>query len=493
MAAIKKLAGQTVIYGLSSIVGRLLNYLLVPLYTYTFTEADYGVVTELYAYAALLMVIFTYGMETAFFRFFEQCDKDPKVFSTAQIGLLFSTIMLAIVLWFAAPLVSTTLYLEETQYVQFFILILAFDALAALPFARLRAQQKAFSFAGIKLINIGLNIGLNLLFLVLLPAIAGETNIWGQLANSLYKPSWGIQYIFLANLLASAITLLLLLPQFTQLRLGFDRQLFHKMLAYGWPLLIVGFAGLINETLDRILLKFLLPGSPAENQAMIGIYGACYKLSILMTLFIQAYRYAAEPFFFAEAKKADAKQTYANSFAAFFIIGVLIFLGVLLYLDIFQYFIGPAFRVGLTVVPILLLANLFLGLYYNLSIWYKLTDKTKLGAWVAVGGAFLTVALNFLLIPMLGYMGAAWTTLTVYVCMTVAAWLLGQRYYPVPYPLGRLSLYLVAAIALYSLTQLGQHTGITSELTIRLTFHTLLLIGYALVIIYIERPWVRWR
>lgn len=493
MAALKKLAGQTVIYGLSSIVGRLLNYLLVPLYTYTFTEAAYGIVTELYAYAALLMVVFTYGMETAFFRFFEQRDKDPKVFSTAQFGLLFSTIILAAVLWLAAPFISTALYLEETQYVQFFILIIAFDALAALPFARLRARQKAFSFAGIKLINIGLNIGLNLLFLVLLPAIAGEANVWGRLAHSLYEPSWGIQYIFLANLLASAITLLLLLPQFTQLRVGFDYQLFRKMLAYGWPLLIVGFAGLINETLDRILLKFLLPGSPAENQAMIGIYGACYKLSILMTLFIQAYRYAAEPFFFAEARNADAKKTYANSFTAFFLIGILIFLGVLLYLDLFQYFIGPAFRVGLTVVPILLMANLFLGLYYNLSIWYKLTDKTKLGAWVAVGGALLTVVLNYLLIPIMGYMGAAWTTLVVYVSMTIAAWVLGQRYYPVPYPVGRLSIYLVVAIGLYGLTQLGQHTGITADLSIRLTMHTLLLIGYALVIIYIERPWVRWR
>lgn len=493
MAALRQLAGQTVIYGLSSIVGRLLNYLLVPLYTYTFSEVAYGVVTELYAYTAFLLVVFTYGMETAFFRFYEQRQQDPKVFSTGQSALVVTTLVFSGLLFLLAPTLSDALYIGQVKFIRIFALILAFDALSALPFARLRAQHKALAFAGIKLINIGLNIGLNLLFLIVLPALSGQHSVLGGLAEDLYRPEWGIYYIFLANLIASGVTVVLLLPQFRQIRWGFDWNLWQKMLRYAWPLIIVGLAGIVNETIDRILLKFLLPGTPIENQAAIGIYGACYKLSILMTLFIQAYRYAAEPFFFAQAQKENAKDTYALSLTAFFLVGVLIFLGVMLYMDIFQYFIGPAFRVGLAIVPILLLANLFLGVYYNLSIWYKLTDKTGLGAWVAGGGALLTLILNILLIPELGYIGAAWTTLAVYSCMTVVSWWLGQRYYPVSYPIGRLALYLTLAIGLFFLAQGLYEWGLTASLTVRLFIHTLLLMTFVGITAYIERPWQRWR
>lgn len=493
MAALKQLAGQTVIYGLSSIVGRLLNYLLVPLYTYTFSETAYGVVTELYAYAAFLFVIFTYGMETAFFRFYEKRNKDPKVFSTAQSALIITTLLFTSLLFVFAPAITDLLYLRAPEFIRVFALILAFDALTALPFARLRARNKPFTFASIKLVNIGLNIGLNLLFLVGLPAWSGQSNALGSLADAIYQPEWGIMYIFYANLLASGITLLLLLPQFIQIRWGFDAALWRNMLKYAWPLIIVGLAGIINETLDRILLKFFLPGSPLDNQAAIGIYGACYKLSILMTLFIQAYRYAAEPFFFAQAKQKEAKSTYALSLTAFFLVGVLIFLGVMLYIDIFKYFIGPEFRVGLHIVPILLLANLFLGVYYNLSVWYKLTDKTGLGAWVAGGGALLTIILNVILIPIMGYVGAAWTTLAVYVCMTIASLWLGQRYYPINYPLGRLLLYFVGALAVFGLSHLLEKTGLTDTLVVRLSVHTVLLIIYLTAVVYIERPMQRWR
>lgn len=478
---------------MSSIVGRLLNYLLVPLYTYTFSETAYGVVTELYAYTAFLFVVFTYGMETAFFRFYEKKDRDPKVFSTGQSSLVISTLAFTTLLFVFAPKLTDLLYLRAPEFIRIFALILAFDALSALPFARLRARHKALSFAGIKLVNIGLNIGLNLFFLVGLPAWSGQPHFLGSIADAIYQPAWGIFYIFLANLLASGITLLLLLPQFLQIRWGFDAQLWKGMLKYAWPLIIVGLAGIVNETLDRILLKFLLPGTPLDNQAAIGIYGACYKLSILMTLFIQAYRYAAEPFFFAQSKKEDAKATYSLSLTAFFLVGTLIFLGVMLYMDIFQYFIGPAFRVGLHIVPILLIANLFLGVYYNLSIWYKLTDRTGLGAWVAGGGAILTLILNLILIPAIGYEGAAWTTLAVYVGMTVVSWWLGQRFYPVNYPVGRLLFFLGLSLGLYGLSAGLQEWGLTSDLTLRLLVHTILLIVFLAVVWWIERPLQRWR
>lgn len=495
MSGLRQLAGQTVVYGLSSIVGRLLNYLLVPLYTYTFTEAAYGVVTELYAYTALLFVLFTYGMETAFFRFYTERKKDPAVFSTAQRALFISTIVFVAVLMVLAPTIAEALYMtDHPEYIRAFAAILGFDALSALPFARLRAENKPLRFALLKLVNIGLNIGLNLFFIVLLADWCAhpETGIWHQLAQSIYRPSWGILYIFLANLLASGITWILLLPQQRAVRWGFDSALFGAMLRYAWPLIIVGLAGIVNETFDRILLKFLLPGSPQENQAAIGIYGACYKLSVLMTLFIQAYRYAAEPFFFAQSSSSDAKKIYAQSLTAFFIAGNVIFLGIVLYLDIFKYFIGPDFRAGLHIVPILLIANLFLGTYYNLSIWYKLTDRTKTGAWIAGAGAILTLLLNIILIPTMGYEGAAWTTLAAYASMSVAAYFLGKKHYPVPYPVGRLTGYLLLSVLIYALSRWLAAAGITETLLMRYALHFILLLTFLAVTLFAERPWSRW-
>ena len=455
---IRQLASQTAIYGLSSIVGRFLNYLLVPLYTRVFLQAEFGIYTQLYAYIAFAFVLFTYGMETAYFRFYEQ-EKSPKVASTALGSLLITTLVLTAILVLTSGSIAHTLQLVGHQdLIIFTALILGADALGAIPFAQLRSQNKPVKFAAIKLVNIGINIGINLFFLVLCPEILKSSSLASlhPLITSIYNPSFGIGYIFIANLAASGITLLLLYKELLYVRFGFDPALWKRMIRYASPLILVGLAGIVNEMLDRVLLKFLLHGTPEQNDAQIGIYGAAYKLSMLMSIFIQAYRYAAEPFFFAQASKTDARDIYAKTLKFFVIVGAIVFLGTLLYLDIIKYFLGRNFYEGLHVVPILLMANLFLGIYYNLSIWYKLTDKTLLGAYVTVGGALVTIGLNIWLIPIMGYTGSAWATLACYAFMAFASYFFGMKYYPVHYPLGRIALYIVSACAFICCSGFGR-------------------------------------
>jgi O-antigen/teichoic acid export membrane protein len=448
---LKKLAQQTAVYGLSSIVGRFLNYLLVPLYTYTFPAEDYGVVSEFYAYAGFFAVVLAFGLETGYFRFRSRDDMPAGVAYSGALGflLLANTVFILAVVIFRNPLADLLRYPDHPEYLLWFGLILALDAVSALPFARLRAEERALRFAGIKMAEILAAIALNLLFLLIWPKAA---RLWpGSLAASLYDPAIGVGYIFLANLIASVFKTLLLLPQFRGLRLREGFRVIKPILAYSLPMVIIGLSGVINETLDRAILKYLLPYDLNTNLRLLGIYGACYKLSILMTLFVQAFRYAAEPFFFAYAGRADAKRVYAQIMQYFVIFCVFIFLLVTLYLDAFQLFIGPEYREGLDVVPILLLANLFLGIYVNLSIWYKLTDRTLMGAWVSLFGSALTVALNLWWIPILGYRGSAWATLACYASMTAASYLLGQRYYPIPYPLLKIGTYLLFGLLLYGM------------------------------------------
>ncbi len=493
---IRKLAGQTAIYGLSSIIGRLLNYLLVPLYTYTFAPEAYGTVTELYAYAGFLMVLFTYGMETAFFRYSGNIGNPRKVFSTAFTSLLFTTLLLSgVLIAFRYPIAARLHYSGHEQYIVWFALIIGLDALASIPFARLRAEEKPVRFATVKVLNIGINIGLNLFFIVLCPWILRSEGLsaFHAIIGRIYDPTIGVGYIFISNLVASAATLLILLPELRRSRLSIDPVLWRKMVLYSLPLMFVGFAGIINEMLDRVLLKFLLPYSIEKNTALLGIYGANYKLSILLTLFIQAFRYAAEPFFFQQAGHENAPKLYARVLNWFVIAGMCIFLFILLYLDILKYFIGPKYHSGLNVVPILLMANLMLGIYYNLSIWYKLTDKTVYGALISIGGAVITVVLNILWIPVLGYMGSAWATLICYGSMVLASWWLGRKYYPVPYKIARIAGYIL----LGSLIYLAAHYLIDPLLpgrllfVLRLVIHTLLLLLYVLVILIVEKPFDR--
>ncbi|MBF6647280.1 oligosaccharide flippase family protein [Methylobacter sp. BlB1] len=449
MGIIKKLASQTAIYGISSIFGRFLNYLLVPLYTYYFSAAEYGVVSEFYAYAGFFSVLLLFGFETGYFRFRDkESPGRDTAYSTALIFVVLVNLgFFLLIRWINAPLSAALHYADHPEYVLWFAIILTLDAMTAIPFARLRAENKALRFAGIKMAEIMITILLSLFFIVYCPKALGQSP--GSWVSRVYDPAIGVGYIFIANLLASIFKFLLLIPQFRGLTWGFDRQLFGRMLRYSLPMVVIGFAGIINEMLDRALLKYLLPYDDVTNLKMLGIYSACYKLSILMSLFIQAFRYAAEPFFFAYAGNSDARKVYADVLKFFVIFCVFIFLMVTLFIDFFKYFIGEEFRAGLEVVPILLLANLCLGIYVNLSIWYKLTDRTVMGAFVSLAGAALTIVLNIWLIPTMGYIGSAWATLACYGAMVIVSYVLGRKYYPVAYDLKRVVGYTSLGIALY--------------------------------------------
>ena len=460
MNPLKKLASQTVIYGLSSVVGRLLNYLLVPLYTRYFLPAEYGVVTELYAYVAFLVVMLTYGMETAFFRFSKKVET-AKVYSTTLISLLISSVVFVGLIFLNSSAISQWLgYANHPEYIQFFALIIGMDAVASISFSKLREQDKAMRFAFIRIVNIMVNIGLNLYFIV-------------------YQ-EYGIAYIFIANLVASAITLLMLFPQMISSSWVFDKKLWKKMMIYALPLLIAGLAGMTNETIDRILLKHLLPNTDMAASEL-GLYGAFYKLSIIMILFIQTFRFAAEPFFFAQEKEANSRKIYADVMKYFTIIMAIIFLGVTIFYDVIKGFLGSEYHDerGFLVVSILLLANLFLGIYYNLSIWYKLTEKTKYGAYLSIFGAIITLSFNFTLIPVLGFVGCAWATLVCYFSMTVASYYLGKRHFSVPYQVKRIALYLFGMLCIYFCIYFTN---------LNMWINSLFLLGFVIFVYRLEKP-----
>ncbi len=450
MNPIKQLAGQTAVYGLSSIFARVLSYLLVPIYTRIFLPEEYGIVNEMYTYVSLLIVVLTYGFETGFFRFYQLETNKKKVYSTALISLI-STSMLFILaaILFAQPVADVLRYPNNKEYVIWFSMIIAMDALSSIPFALLRQQNKAKRFATIKIIGIIINVAFNLFFLILCPYLKNK-GILTDFVDTVYKGKIGVGYVFISNLISSGITIILLLPEITKVSYIFDYSLWKKMMRYSLPLLLVGLAGIINETMDRIFLKYMLPRE--ISMAQVGIYGACYKISILMTLFIQAFRFAAEPFFFSQAKSDNAKKVYADVMNYFVIVCAFIFLVIMLYIDGVKYFVGEKYYEGLPVVPILLMANLCLGIYYNLSIWYKLTGQTKYGAVISVVGALITVVLNIWLIPIIGYMGSAWATFICYFIMMVLSYMLGMKFYPVKYELKKILGYIGLSLLLYGIS-----------------------------------------
>jgi O-antigen/teichoic acid export membrane protein len=451
---LKRLASQTAIYGVSSVLGRFLNYLLVPLFTYTFAPPEYGVVAEFYAYMGFLAVLLTFGMETGYFRFRSGGEQAPEVvYATALRFLVLANLGFVLCAWMLRqPVADLLRHPSHPEYIWWCAAILALDSIGAAAFARLRAEDRAARFAVIKVLEIVLNVGLNLIFILGLRS-AFESDPTSFLGG-LWDPAIGIGYVFIANLAASGFKILMLGPQFLGGLRGFDAVLFRRLLRYSLPMVIIGLAGIVNEMLDRAALKYLLPYDDLTNMAQLGIYSACYKLSVLMTLFIQAFRYAGEPFFFAYAKQADAGRTYAIVLNWFVIFCVFIFLLVTLFLDVFQYFVGADYREGLTVVPVLLIANLLLGVYINLSIWFKLTDRTLMGAMVSLIGAAITIVALLILIPRYGYTGAAWAHLACYSAMVVISYLLGRRYYPVPYDLKRVFGYLTLGLALYGASRL---------------------------------------
>ena len=451
-SGIRQLASQTAIYGLSSMVGRFINFLLVPLYTARLAEvSDYGVVNVMFSYAAFLAVVYTYGMETAFFNFAREEGKEQSAYATASRSILISTILFTLpALLFAESMASLIGYPGNAFYIRCFAGILAADALAALPFAWLRQKQQALRFAGIRLAGIFINVGLNLFLLLGLPQLAAM----GMLNAAYTRPEYLVTYIFLSNLIASVCTFLLLWPQWKEARSGFDRDLLSRMLHYALPLIWVGLAGMVNETLDRILLKSILPAQEGDYQ--VGIYGAFYKLAMVLTIFVQAFRFAAEPFFFSRSKDDNPQESYARVMAVFIWVVSGMALATLLLLDVLApmlirkeiYFRDSR---GLEIVPILLAANLFLGIYYNLSIWYKLTGQTRMGARIAIAGAMLTITLNLLFIPRWGFVASAWTTCAVYLAMMLSSYALGQKYYPVNYRLGSAMLAILSAAGFYLL------------------------------------------
>jgi len=448
LASIKSLVGQTLIYGLGTIVPRLLNYLLLtPFYTRIFDKGEYGSLTVLYAYVAFLLVFLTYGMETTFFKFSESEKNKDKVFSTASWSMLFSTIPFAfIIIFFNQDIANWMQYAANPNYILWLGLIVSLDVFFSIPFAKLRQQDKAIRFTSIKLINITVNIGLNFLFLYVFKSAydIDPQSTFGQY----YSPEIGVGYVLIANLSSSAVVAILLLPELIKSQWKFDIQLWKRMMIYALPLLIVGLAAMINEVADKLLLRNILPNS-VNPMEQVGIYAANYKLAVLMTLFIQMFKYAAEPFFFKQAKEKNAKESYAAIMKYFVIFGLSIFLGVTMFLDWIKFFIGPQFHEGLKIVPIVLMANLFLGIYYNLSVWYKLTNKTHLGAIISILGAFVTLLINFTMIPKFGYMASAWATFAAYAVMMILSWIWGQKHYTIKYPMGRIALYFGLSTVLY--------------------------------------------
>lgn len=487
---IKKLAGQTAIYGLSSIVGRFLNYLLTPLWTSVFIAGQFGIITEMYAYVAFLVVLLTYGMETTFFRFSTKDGYQPEnVFTTILSTLSFSSIVfIFLAILFAQDIADWLMYPDHSEYVIWFAIIVGFDAITAVPLAHLRKENKPVKFAFVNLGNVAVNIFFNLFFIWYCKGNyeAGTTN-W--VIDTFYNHDIGVGYVFIANLIASIFKLVFVIPEISILRKGkFILNYLKPMFKYALPLLFVGMAGIVNETLDRILLKRLLVPDLGKDEALVqvGIYGANYKLSILITMFIQAYRYAAEPFFFNQEKEKGSRELYARIMNYFVIIVCVLFLFVMFYLDILKYFINnEKLWEGLSIVPILLVANVCLGIYYNLSIWYKLSFKTGYGALISIFGAVVTVVLNLILIPSMGYEGAAWTTLICYGLMVVVSYLLGQRFYPIPYNLQRIIGYVFGAVILF----LTSDFLISDyDLPIKLTLNTVILLGYLAVAYIFERP-----
>ena len=450
MGILKTLYKQTFIYGLATVVPKMLSFLLVRLHTdkaVLENVADYGDVSLIFAYFVLFNVLLAYGMETAFFRFLNSEQKKKSVLSTSAISLVLTSILVLVLGYFFRDQVSRITHID-TDYIVLVLWILFFDALVIIPFAYLRAMGKPIKYTVLKLLNVVLNLGLNVVLLLFLKSWAESSTFW----TTFYRPNFEVHYIFIANLVASGVTFLTLISFYFKLNYNFDAKLWKQMLRYAFPVLIAGIAFSINETFDRILLERLLPDNLAKDA--IGTYSACYKLALFMMLFATAYRLGIEPFFFSNAKAKDAKANYAKILEFFVIFGALILLTVVVFVDILKLILIPneAYWEAMTVVPILLLAYLFLGVYHNLSVWYKITDRTKFGAYISIFGALITLLINTIFIPKFGYMASAIATLFAYTAMALTSYILGKKYYSIPYNLKKMGLYLALSIILSALS-----------------------------------------
>lgn len=469
MADFKALAKDTAIYGLSSIVGRFLNYLLVPLYTYKIAaeSGGYGVVTNVYAYTALLFVLLTYGMETTFFRFANKEEEDHrKVFSTALWSVLAtSAVFFALVVAFLRPVSGAMGYGDHPSYIWTMALTVAIDAFQAILFSYLRFKKKAIKFASLKLLFIILNISINLLVFVVLPIKIDVGNV------------------FYINLGCTAFITIFFIPELRGLSAGFDKALMRRMLSYSWPILILGLAGILNQTADKILYPIVCPGE--EGKVQLGIYGAVVKIAMIMAMITQAFRYAYEPFVFGTSKEKDSKETYAKGMKYFIVFTLLAFLVVMGYLDVFRYLVNRGYWEGLKVVPIVMAAEIMMGIYFNLSFWYKLTDRTIWGAVFSGAGCAVLIAVNLIFIPRYGYMACAWGGFAGYAVAMLLSYFVGKKYYPVAYPLKEIAIYVLLAGVLYGL--MVSLTSPVHSAWLRLGLNTVLIIVFALYILWNEK------
>ncbi len=485
MSSIKKLASQTAWYGLSSIAARFISYLLTPYLTYKLSDIAYGENSIVYAFIPFLNVLVTHGMETAYFKFGSK-ENEEDIYNTSSISMLFVTGLVLFGLYTCRlPLADLLQITIHPEYISLLAWIVALDALTTIPFSRLRLQGRPKKFALIKVGGILLNILATYVLISSLPNYV-QTHPGGFL-QKLYTPNWEVGYILIAGIIQNVFVLILLQKEIRSIRFKFNFKLWRAMMAYALPLILVGFGGMINETLDRIMLGWWAPGgSPDANKALVGVYSACYKLAILITISIQAFRMGAEPFFFKQAESDQAQKTYARVMKFFVITLCVMFLGVVLYIDIWKLFIqNPAMYVGLRVVPILLIANMFLGVYYNLSIWYKLSNRTMAGAWITLLGALITVIINYIAIPHFGYMASAWATLFCYGTMMVVSYQWGQRVYPVPYATKKLIAYFVIALMVYGINLL-LHL-VSKNQPFNYLFATILLFAFIVFVMRIEK------
>jgi O-antigen/teichoic acid export membrane protein len=479
----KNLAKDTAIYGVSSILGRFLNWLLVPLYTYILTSsAEYGVVTNLYAWTALLLVILTYGMETGFFRFANKNKEEANaVYTTTLIGVGTTSVLFAIsCVIFSQPIANMMGYADNSEYISMLAIVVALDAFGTIPFAYLRFKNRPIKFASLKLLMVFTNIIFNLFFLLACPWLAEKAP---ALVSWFYNPDYGVGYVFVANLISTGIVTIALFKDIFVAKFKFDGVLFRSMLRYSLPLLILGVAGIMNQTLDKIIFPFLFEDK-AEGATQLGIYGACFKIAMVMMMFTQAFRYAYEPFIFAQHKDKKSMEAYADAMKYFVIFSFIIFFGLVFYLDIFKYVIRSDYWEGLRVVPIVLFSYIFQGVFFNLSVWYKLTDKTMYGAWFSIVGSIITVAINVAFVPIFSYMASAWAAFICYFAIMLLSYFFGQKHMPVKYDLKSIGLYTGVALVLYGISLFVN----TPYLFINLALKTVLLIVFVALVVKRDFP-----
>ncbi len=484
MENLKSLAKDTAIYGLSSIIARFINYLLVPIQTARFAASggEYGIITNVYAYVSLLIILLTFGMETTFFRFMSKEGEDPKkVYSTTLTMVMMTSLVSALlVMLFLHPIASVVGYADHPEYVAVMYVTVAIDAFMAIPFAYLRYLHKPIKFAMLKIINILMNIALNILYLIILPAL--KLNLFG-----IYDEQFtlDVAFVFYINLFCTCATLLMLWKEWGTIPFKIDKVTCKRMFNYTWPLLVMGLAGQLNQAASQILFPYFFDGSQEEARAQLGIYGACIKIAMIMVMITQAFRFAYEPFVFGKSKDKDNRETYAQAMKFYLVFTLLAFLMVMGYLDILKFLVGESYWEGLRVVPIVMAAEIMFGVFFNLSFWYKLTDRTIWGAYFSGIGAVVLIVIDILLIPRFSYMACAWAGFAAYATSMILSYFIGQRYYPITYPIKDMTIYLILTIFLF----IGiQYANRAFPLWIALIINTLLIAVFVVYLVKKDFP-----